>query len=190
MLGPWRRLRSRRLQDCRVFEVDEVEFQPPDGGSAHPFYCIRSPDWINVIPLTEEGEVLLLRQYRFGVEDFTLEIPGGMCDPGEEPREAAVRELLEETGYEASEWTELGWVHPNPAIQTNRCHSYLAQGLVRRGEPRPDAHEAFEQLRAPLADIPRLIRERKITHSLVVAAFQLFDTADKVSPLSAEHPRE
>ena len=178
MFGPWRRLRSRRLQDCRVFEVDEVEFQPPDGGESHPFYCIRSTDWINVIALTDDDKVLLLRQYRFGVEDFTLEIPGGMCDPGEAPRDAAARELLEETGHEAWELTELGWVHPNPAIQDNRCYSFLARGLVHRGDPQPDGHEAFVQIRMPLSEIPRLIRERTITHSLVVAAFHLYHTRD------------
>jgi 8-oxo-dGTP pyrophosphatase MutT (NUDIX family) len=175
VFGPWRRLRSRRLQDCRVFEVDEVDFEPPGGGNPHPFYCIRSTHWINVIPLTEERQVLLLRQYRFGVEDFTLEIPGGMCDPGESPRDAAARELLEETGYEAADWTELGWVHPNPAIQDNRCYTYLARGLTRRGEPQPDGHEAFEQLQVPLGEIPKMIGARKITHSLVVAAFHLLD---------------
>jgi len=177
VLGPWRRVGSRRLQDCRVFDVDEVRFEPPDGREARAFYCIRAIDWINVIPVTADGNVLLLRQFRFGVEDFTLEIPGGMCDPGESPREAAARELLEETGHEAGELIELGWVHPNPAIQDNRCHSFLARELTHRGDPRPDPNEAFEQVRAPLSEIPRLIREREITHSLVVAAFQLLATS-------------
>jgi ADP-ribose pyrophosphatase len=176
VLGPWRRLDSRRLQDCRVFDVDEVRFEPPDGGQPKSFYCIRAIDWINVIPVTADGEVLLLRQYRFGVEDFTLEIPGGMCDPGETPRQAALRELREETGHEAGELIELGWVHPNPAIQDNRCHTFLARDLVDRGPPQPDATEAFEQIRAPLAQIPRLIAEGRITHSLVVAAFQMLNS--------------
>jgi len=173
MLGPWRRIAGRRLQDCRVFEVDEVRFEPPGGGEPQSFYCIRAADWINVIPLTAEGEVLLLRQYRYGVEDFTLEIPGGMCDPGEDPREAAARELREETGFAARDWVPLGWVHPNPALQGNRCHTFLARDLIHRGDPEPDRHEAFEQVRAPLSRIPELIRTGAITHSLVVAAFQL-----------------
>ena len=79
------------------------------------------PDWINVIPLTDDGQVVMVRQYRFGIEGFTLEIPGGMCDPGEPPLEAARREMREETGYAPSEMIELGWVHPNPPLQNNRC---------------------------------------------------------------------
>lgn len=173
--GRWRRTGSRRLEHCRVFDVDEVRFEPPRGGAPQDFYRVDSPDWINVIPLTADDEVLLLRQYRFGIEEFTLEIPGGMCDPGEDPRAAALRELREETGAEPRELIELGWVHPNPAIQTNRCFTYLARDVRVVDEPRPDEHEEFEQVRVPLDRVPELIRRRKITHSLVVAAFQLLE---------------
>ena len=100
-MRPWRRIGSTRLQRCRVFDVDLVRFEPPAGGAAESFYCIDVPDWINVIPMTADGQVLFVRQYRFGIEDFTLEIPGGMCDPGEAPQDAARRELREETGYES-----------------------------------------------------------------------------------------
>ncbi len=172
-MKPWRRVGSTRLQRCRVFDVDEVRFEPPDGGRAESFYCIDAPDWINVIPLTKDDEVVLVRQYRFGTTDFTLEIPGGMCDPGESPLEAARRELAEETGYGSDGWVELGWVHPNPALQGNRCHTFLARQARRVAEPRPDPHEAFELSKVPLGEIPALIGDGKITHSLVVAAFQL-----------------
>ncbi len=172
-MKPWRRVGSTRLQRCRVFDVDEVRFEPPDGGQAETFYCIDAPDWINVIPLTQDGEVVLVRQYRFGTTDFTLEIPGGMCDPGESPIEAARRELAEETGYASDGWVELGWVHPNPALQGNRCHTFLARSARLVAEPQPDPHEAFELSRVPLGEIPALIGDGKITHSLVVAAFQL-----------------
>jgi 8-oxo-dGTP pyrophosphatase MutT (NUDIX family) len=158
-----------------VFEVDAVRYEPPGGGPAPTFYTLRAADWVNVIPLTAERRVLLVRQYRFGIEGFTLEIPGGMCDPGEDARSAAERELLEETGHESPELVELGWVHPNPAIQTNRCFTYLARDVVQRRPPRPEAHEAFEQCSVPLVEIPGLIRERRITHALVVAAFQLLE---------------
>jgi len=150
-----------------------VAFDPPDGGAPRDFYLIEAPDWINVIALTPDRDVLLLKQYRWGVEGFTVEIPGGMCDPGESPLESARRELREETGHEAAELVELGWVYPNPAVQSNRCYTYLARDVRRVGEPTPDPNEAFEQLQVPLADIPKMIATGEINHALVVAAFQL-----------------
>lgn len=181
MLKPWRRLDSTHLQDCRVFDVNAVRFGPPHGGAAETFYCIEAPDWINVIPLTENDEVLFVRQYRFGIEGFTLEIPGGMCDPGEAPLEAAGRELREETGHRAGELIELGRVHPNPALQGNRCHSFLARNLSDCGAPDPDPHEEFELQRVPLVRVPHLIRTGEITHSLVVVAFYLLDSRSLAS---------
>jgi 8-oxo-dGTP pyrophosphatase MutT (NUDIX family) len=175
LLRPWRLLGTSRLQRCRVFDVDEVRFSRLPGGDPATFYRITAPDWINVVPLTESDEVVFVRQYRFGTESFTLEIPGGMCDPGEEPLTAAVRELREETGYTAGEMTPLGFVHPNPALQNNRCHSYLARGLQSSGPPEPDEHEELEVSHVPLARVPDLIRDGAITHSLVVAAFHLLD---------------
>jgi 8-oxo-dGTP pyrophosphatase MutT (NUDIX family) len=169
----WRRIGSRRLQGCSIFNLDRVRFEPPDGRRARDFYVLEAPDWINVVPLTDDRRVVLVRQYRFGIEGFTLEVPGGMCDEGESPAEAALRELREETGYDARELIALGWVHPNPALQTNRCHSFLAAGAHPAGTPTPDPDEAIEVSTAPLDEIPRLIREGMITHSLVIAAFHL-----------------
>lgn len=158
-----------------MFDVDRVDFRPPDGGEPAPFYRIESPDWINVVPIDRDGRVVLIRQYRFGVESFTLEIPGGMCDPGESPAVSARRELLEETGYAPGELIDLGWVHPNPAVQSNRCHTFLARDAHRVAEPSPDEHEAFEVSLVERAAIRGLIAGRQITHALVVSAFQLLD---------------
>jgi 8-oxo-dGTP pyrophosphatase MutT (NUDIX family) len=96
-----------------------------------------------------------------------------MCDPGESPPDAARRELLEETGHAAREIVELGWVHPNPAIQSNRCYTFLARGAHRVGDPVPDTNESFEEVLVPLDEIPAWIGTGRITHALVVAAFQL-----------------
>jgi ADP-ribose pyrophosphatase len=136
-----------------------------------------------VIPLTDDGRVVLVRQYRFGTEDFTLEIPGGMCDSDESPLRAAAREMREETGFEARQIVPLGFVHPNPAIQTNRCHSYLARGARRVQDPTPDPFEQIEVDSVPLAEIGRLVREGAITHALVVTAFHLLSLRpDLVQP--------
>lgn len=169
----WRRLGSERLQRCRVFDLDRVRFQPPDGREPRDFYVVLAPDWINVIPLTDARRVVLIRQFRFGVDDFTLEIPGGMCEEGEPAADSARREMLEETGYRARDLVPLGWVHPNPAVQTNRCYSFLATGAYPAGHPTPDPDEEFEVLEVPLDDVPRMIGEGAVRHSLVIAAFHL-----------------
>lgn len=171
----WRRIDSRRIQHCRVFDLDEVRFTPPEGGDPRGFYVLDLPEWINVIALTADGQVPMVRQYRFGIEQLTLEIPGGMCDPDEEPLTAARRELKEETGYEADEWIELGWVHPNPPLQNNRCYTFLARGARKTAEPQPDPNERFEQLLVPFDDVTRRMREGEITHALVITAFQLYE---------------
>ena len=167
----WRRLGADRLQRCRVFDLDRVRFAPPYGGAPREFFVVEAPDWINVIPLTDDGRIVMVREFRFGIDDFTLEIPGGMCDGDEPPADAARRELVEETGYDARELVDLGWVHPNPAVQTNRCHTFLALGAHPVGEPSPDADEAFEVVTVRKEDVPGLMRDGSITHALVVAAF-------------------
>ena len=184
-MKPWRRVASERLQRSPVFDLDRVRFEPGDGSPPREFWVVEAPDWINVVPLTDDRRVVLVRQYRFGVEGFTLEIPGGMCDVLEPPARAAARELREETGYEAREIVPLGWVHPNPAIQTNRCHSFLAIGARSTTEPEPDADEAFEVSTVPLDEIPRLIRDGTITHSLVVAAFYLLANSGTATEIRA-----
>lgn len=171
MIGPWRRLDAERLARCRVFDLDRVRFERDDGSAARDFYVVDAPDWVNVVPLTEDRRVIFVRQFRFGVNDVTLEIPGGMCDPGEVPQASALRELREETGYVTSELVDLGWVHPNPAIQSNRCHTFLAKDVKRVGDPQPDGDEAFEIVVIPLAEVAGLIRDGAITHALVISAF-------------------
>lgn len=173
-MKPWRRERSKLLQRTRVFDLNEVCFRHPDGERLRDYSVVDAPEWINIIPVTPDGEVVLVRQYRVGIEGFTLEIPGGMCDPGEDPATAARREMNEESGYDSDDIVPLGWVHPNPAVQTNRCHTFLARNAFPAGNPDPDPDEILEVTTAPLAEIPDLISGGAITHALVIAAFHLY----------------
>ena len=167
---PWRRLDAVRLERCRVFDLDRVRFSPPDGTEPRSFFVVEAPDWVNVVAMTADRRVVFVRQFRFGIDAVTLEIPGGMCDGAEDPREAGRRELLEETGYASDELVDLGWVHPNPAVQTNRCHTFLARSARKVAEPRPDPDESFEIVTIAQEEVTKLVRDGAITHALVVAA--------------------
>lgn len=178
-IPPWDVLEEADQLRCRVFDVTRrrmrehpVANEPSKEGD---FFVIRAPDWVNVVALTADDQILLIEQWRHGVQHATLEIPGGMVDPGESPLDAARRELKEETGYEAEGWTELGAVEPNPAIQSNRCHTFLARGCRRVEVPTFDSNERIHTRTAPFSETDRLVAEGRITHALVVAALS-FET--------------
>ncbi len=167
----WEVISSRRNASYGIFNFRTDRARSPRTGQEHDCYILESTPWVNVIPLTPQKEVILIRQYRHGIRDLTLEIPGGLVEGEDSPEQAAKRELCEETGYRASEMIPLGNVLPNPAIQNNRCYTFVAKDVFVAGEQNLDEMEDIEVLSHPLADIPQLIREGKINHSLVVAAF-------------------
>ncbi len=170
----WPRSSSRLDRSFRIFNLRMDRSVSPRTGEEHDFVVLESVPWVNVIALTDREEAVLIRQFRHGIREVTLEIPGGMVDAGDEPLAAAKRELLEETGYRGGDWIDLGYVYPNPAIQDNRCHTFLALGAKPAGEQSLDEKEDIEVVLKPLAEIPRLIREGGITHALVICAFWRF----------------
>lgn len=157
--------------DYRVFTTAFVEAIHPHTGAVKRFSLIDSPDWVNVIALTADQRVVLVRQFRAGASRVCLEIPGGMIDPGEDPREAAARELAEETGYTGGTLEVIGKVSPNPAIQSNALYTVLARGVALTQPPAPDESEVLIVETASLADCQRRIIEGDIDHALVVVAF-------------------
>lgn len=170
---PWTLVETQPLQDCAVFRVSRALSRSPEG-EVHPFYRIDSADWINVVPVTASGEIVMVRQFRHGSREITLEIPGGLVDPGESPEEAAGRELLEETGYRARSLEAIGAVNPNPALFGNRVHTFLARDAVRVAEIANEGREETTVELVPKGDIPRLLREGAIDHALVVAGLYYY----------------
>ncbi|MBK8811040.1 MAG: NUDIX hydrolase [Acidobacteria bacterium] len=168
----WKRIESREIADCRVFKVRED--RSVCGEKSGTFFVIENPDWVNVVALTPDQQVVLIEQFRHGVEQVTLEIPGGMIDGVEDPETAARRELLEETGFSSDNWIYLGTSCPNPALQSNVIHHFLAVDAVKTEDVKFDEHESVVTSLAHIMEIPNLIRNGRIRHSLVVAAFQYF----------------
>jgi ADP-ribose pyrophosphatase len=167
----WTLLRSHQHSEHRILRVrhDWYRFEPT--GAERDFVVLEFPDWVNVIPITEDGRVVLIRQYRHGISAATWEVPGGIIDPGEEPAAAAVRELKEETGYEAKNVKLLGRVSPNPAIQGNWSYSFLGEGCRLTGSCELDPFEHIEVKLFSLEEIPALIKAEEICNSMVINAF-------------------
>ena len=175
MSKPWPRLSSELAARHHVFDVFADRYVSPRTGAEIEATVLDCADWVNIIGLTPASEVVMVRQFRFGTRDVTLEIPGGLIDPGESPLTAARRELREETGYEAERWTPLGSIAPNPAVQRNRLYCFLAEGCGVVGELQQDPGEDIEVVLQPLADVKALLASGAISHALVAVAFQKLD---------------
>jgi ADP-ribose pyrophosphatase len=167
----WKTVESRKVYQTRIFDLHHHRRHHQQRGH-HDFYTLEAPDWVNIIPLTDDENVVMVRQFRHGTESFTLEIPGGMVDADDaDPKTAARREMQEESGYDSEDIVELGKVHPNPAIQANYCHTFLARGVQPGEKIELDTTEETEVVLVPLTSIKELIASGEITHALVIAAF-------------------
>ncbi len=167
----WPLVRSKPDKSYRVFSVRTDTARSPRTGKEHDFYVIESVDWVNVIPLTSDNQVVMVRQYRHGTRQICLEIPGGLVNPRDTPMDTARKELLEETGYQANQITLIGTAHPQPAVLNNRQLTFLATHVQKKAALNLDEGEDIEVVLIPLSEIPRLIREGEITNAMVILAF-------------------
>lgn len=175
----WKRKNSKEIADCRVFKVRE-DFCERDGdGKEASFFVLENPDWINIIALTKDEQVILIEQFRHGTREITLEIPSGMVDEDEKPKATAKRELSEETGFSSGNIVLIGKSKPNPAIQGNEMFHFLAVDCEKTGETDFDEHESIVTKLFPLEKVDELIETGKITHSLAIAAFRYFSIYNK-----------
>lgn len=171
----WKRIESKQTADCRVFTVREDISARENDNLQGTFYVIEGADWVNVIALTRRREVVLIEQFRHGISEVILEIPGGMIDENEAPERAARRELLEETGFSAEEFIFLGKSRPNPAIQNNWIYHFVAVDCEKTADVKFDEHESVVTKLVSIEEAKKLIADGKITHSLVVAAFYFLE---------------
>ena len=167
----WRLGARHPGHDYKIFRTERRDGTNPRTGATTRFSLIEAGDWVNVIALTTGGEVVMLRQYRPGIDRVCLEIPGGMIEPGEDPVAAGLRELAEETGYTGGAAELIGKVAPNPAIQNNTLYTVLVTGVALTQPPAPDPGEVLAMHTSPLSEVTRQIRDGEIEHALVVVAF-------------------
>ena len=169
----WKRLRSERLLETPYFALRSDRLRLPGGAVKDPYYVVERPDAAIIFPLTGEGEVVLVRQYRPPLERMELGLPAGLVEDGEKPEDAARRELLEETGYSGDQWEPLGSLASSPSLKDNWAYLFLARGDEESASPDPDEHELVEVVRVPVGDLTGLIRSGEIVSSSGVAAIML-----------------
>lgn len=176
MIQPWKKLGSKPAGDFRIFTIRSERALSPRTQKEHDFYIIDCVDWVNVVALTPDNQMVMIEQYRHASDTVELEIPGGMIDPEDQsPLAAGLRELREETGFEGSQAQIIGTIFPNPAIMSNRCHTVLVENCRCLHPTELDHGEDLATKLVPVAEIPDLIQSGKIGHSLVVVALTYFD---------------
>lgn len=188
MLKKWNRLESRRLIEHPLFSLDTIHCRNEKLDTEHDFLVLQSPDWINIVAVTEEGQYILVRQHRLGTDAITLETPGGVVNPDEPPHLTAERELREETGYRAGSLFHIMSVPVNPAIMNNTIHYYYATECVLEGNQDLDPAEDIETVLLQKEELLQLLKEGATFNALVTTAITLHLLAEDGEEVPRIHP--
>ncbi|TVR69955.1 MAG: NUDIX hydrolase [Spirochaetaceae bacterium] len=174
----WTEVDRRILVQTPIFRLVSSTRSSPEGNESD-YYLITSPDWVNIVALTRDKDdrecFVMVRQFRHGNKQISIEFPGGVVDPGEDPARAVTRELLEETGYRAERILHLGSINPNPAIMDNRCHTYLAETVEHVADLSPDGDEFLEVELVPVRDLSAGKRGREFDHAMMHVALRFYE---------------
>ncbi len=172
---PWPVLGRERLADYGIFRVDRLRLRSPRDGRVYDRYILDLPDWVNVVPIAEDGRIVMVEQYRFGSATMSLEFPAGTLEPGEAPEDGARRELREETGYAPATLERVASLYADPAIQDNRLHVLVARGC-RPSHPteQDDGEDVHVRLVSP-EEVRAMARDGRIQHALAVAVWHMVD---------------
>jgi 8-oxo-dGTP pyrophosphatase MutT (NUDIX family) len=181
--APWVTVGESLTADCHVYRVWKRRLRHTKDGREGDFAILEAPDWVQALALTPRHELLLVRQWRFGVSQLSWEPPGGVIDAGEEPIAAAQRELLEETGHAGQHPLLLGRAAPNPALQNNYVHFVLLENCVMHAPLSWDPHEELQVAAFPLAEVDHMIHRGEIFHSLALNALQFLHAHLATHPL-------
>jgi len=171
--GAWEHLGRERLLETPYFNLRSDRLRLPDGSIKDPYYVVERPDAAIIFPVTGDGEVVLVRQYRPPIDRMELGLPAGLVEEGEKPEAAARRELAEETGYGGGGWEPLGSLASSPSLKDNWAYLFLARGVEEVAPPDPDEHESIEVVRVPLGEVSGLVHSGEIVSSSGVAAVML-----------------
>lgn len=174
-IKPWKTLDSVELAKFGYFRLRKDKCELPDGRVMPGYYTMEFNDWVNIIPVTKENKIVLIRQYRHSVGEITIEIPGGSINPGlnEAILKGAERELEEETGYTSKNIEFVGIQHPNPALLSNKMHTYIAWDAEKTKDQELDPFEDIEVFEVSFKELNELIQSGKITHSIILGSFLL-----------------
>lgn len=161
-------IKSERLYEGAIFDMEKLTVELPNGKIAYRD-VIRNPGASVIVPLTDDGHVIMVKQFRKPIEAVSLEVPAGKMDPGEDPLQCAQRELKEETGYTAEKFKRILTLHPAPAFADEVLHVFVAKGLSK-GEASPDEDEFIHAFKYKLDDVLQMIQDGVIKDSKTIAS--------------------